>query len=459
MNNNTIAAIATGLSPSGIGIIRISGEDAVLIASSVFRVSNNKIINNFESHKVYHGYVYDNENIIDEIILIYMKAPKSYTGEDIIELQCHGGILIMQKILDVVLKNGARAAEPGEFTKRAFLNGKIDLSKAEAVMDVINSQNDYALSNSVKQLTGSLYAKIEKIRNVILNRIAYIEAALDDPEHYDLCDFSDRLDEEIHLYVKELTNLRDSFNDGKLISEGISTVILGRPNVGKSSFMNILCKRERAIVTDIAGTTRDVIEETVSVDGIILNIVDTAGIRDTDDTVEKIGVKRALDYAMDSDLIIMIVDSSSGFTSSDIEIFDFIKENGKKAVVLLNKSDLDAVIIGENIKEYIDAPVISISAKDETGVDDFKEFLKEQYYNGMIKYNDEIYISNVRHKEALNDAIVSLNNVLGSIDNGMPEDFLSIDMTDAYESLGKIIGKSLDEDVVNEIFSKFCMGK
>ena len=459
MNTDTIAAIATGMNPSGIGIIRISGEDAFKVASSVFRKKNNSRFNDFESHRAYFGYVYDEDSLIDEVIVLIFKGPNSFTGEDTAEIQCHGGILIMQRILELCLKNGARAAEPGEFTKRAFLNGKMDLSGAEAVMDLISSKNDYALKNSVKQLTGSLYDRIKDIRGKIIYEIAFIESALDDPEHISLDGYPDTLSDKISDILRTLNNLLDSFDDGKIISEGVNTVILGKPNVGKSSLLNILAGQERAIVTDIAGTTRDTIEESIIINGITLNIVDTAGIRKAGDVVEKIGVDKALKYALDADLIILVVDSSSPLSYEDEDIFDFVRKNHKKCVVLLNKSDLDTVTGEDEIRCFSDATVINVSAKAEAGIDELKNYISDQFAKGLLKFNDEIFISNIRHKEAIKSAIDSLNCVNNSILAGMPEDFYSIDLTSAYESLGYIIGEQVDEDVINEIFAKFCMGK
>lgn len=459
MNTDTIAAIATGMNPSGIGIIRISGEDAFKVASSVFHRRNNVTINDFESHKAYFGYIYDKDVLIDEVILLAFKGPNSFTGEDTAEIQCHGGILIMNKILELCLSNGARCAQPGEFSKRAFLNGKMDLSGAEAVMDLISSKNDYALKNSIKQLTGTLYDKIKSIRDRILYEIAYIESALDDPEHISLDGYQDKLSIIISDILTELIRLSDSFDDGRILSEGVNTVILGKPNVGKSSLMNILAGSERAIVTNIAGTTRDTIEEVININGITLNIVDTAGIHEAGDIVEQIGVDKALKYAIDADLIILVIDSSSILSKEDEEIFDFVRKNNKKCVVLLNKSDLDTVIGEAEIKCFIDATVINVSAIDESGIDNLKKYITDQFSKGMLKFNDEIFISNIRHKEAINTSINSLKCVSRSIEDGMPEDFYSIDLTSAYESLGFIIGEQVDEDVINEIFAKFCMGK
>lgn len=459
MNTDTIAAIATGMTPSGIGIIRISGEDAFSIASSVFHKKNGSVITDFEDHKAYFGVVADDNEVLDEVILLIFKAPASFTGENVIEIQCHGGILMMNKILELSIRRGARCAEPGEFTKRAFLNGKMDLSEAEAVMDVISSKNDLALRNSVRQLEGSLYKKISSIRESIIYEIAYIESALDDPEHYDLSGYSDRLSTKLLEILHDLEELLDSFNDGRILSEGVRTVILGKPNVGKSSLLNILAGSERAIVTDIAGTTRDAIEESITIGGVLLNIVDTAGIRQSEDPVEQIGVKKAMDVAEDADLIILVIDSSEVLSSEDEEILQFVRNRQKKCIILLNKSDLESVTGPDEIACLTSNPVIMISAKDETGIDELKDYIVDQYSSGLIKYNDEIFISNIRQKEALSNAVGSLLCVAKSITEQMPEDFYSIDLKAAYDSLGLIIGEQTDEDVIDEIFGKFCLGK
>ncbi len=459
MNTDTIAAIATGMTPSGIGIIRVSGEDAFSIASSVFLRKNGTKLNDLEDHRAYYGYVHDNGTVIDDVILLVFRGPNSYTGEDTVEIQCHGGILMMNKILELCIASGARCADPGEYTKRAFLNGKMDLSEAEAVMDVISSQNDLALRNSVKQMRGSLYRKITDIREKILFELAYIESAIDDPEHYDLSGYPEKLSVRLLDLLRDLERLSDSYDDGRILSEGVRTVILGKPNVGKSSLLNILAGSERAIVTDIAGTTRDIIEERININGVLLHIMDTAGIRQSEDIVEKIGVDKALDIAKDADLIIMVVDSSIVLSEEDEEILNFIRKNDKKCIILLNKSDLGSVIGPEEIACYTSNPVIVISAKDETGIEELKKFVVDEYSKGLIKYNDEIFISNIRQKEALSKAIDSLLCVAKSITEKMPEDFYSIDLSAAYENLGRIIGEQMEDDVVNEIFDKFCMGK
>lgn len=455
--SETIAAIATGMNTAGIGIIRISGAEAFLIAKKLFRLKNQKELYSFESHHAYYGFIYDNQELIDEVLLLPMKGPNSFTKEDTVEIDCHGGILVMNRILETVIKHGARAADPGEFTKRAFLNGRIDLSEAEAVIEVIHSKNQYALRNSLKQLTGKLNEKIKQCREVILYEIAFIESALDDPEHISLDGYPSRLKEKILSLLEQVHILSDSFKDGKVLSEGINTVILGKPNVGKSSLLNVLVGEDRAIVTDIAGTTRDALEEEIWIDGISLNIVDTAGIRNTKDVVEKIGVERAMEYAKKADLILMLIDSSIPLDEIDFQIFDFIKN--KQAIILLNKSDLQQVVSIEAIQNYSDSRIIQISAKDETGILEFKNYVKELFLSGRMDYNDEVFITNARHNDLLCEAEESLTEVLHSIGAGLPEDFYSIDLTNAYHCLGRIIGEQMEEDVVNEIFTKFCMGK
>lgn len=458
---DTIAAVATGMTESGIGIIRISGKDSIKVGNKIFRTASGKsILETVESHTFHHGFAVDKkDHIIDEVMIVVMKAPKSYTGEDTVEIHCHGGVLVMQKILETSINAGARLAEPGEFSKRAFLNGKMDLSKAEAVMDVIHSQNEYALSSSVNQLRGILSEKVKGLREKILYEIAFIESALDDPEHVSFDGYSDDLFLKIKEMLYVLEKLINSAEDGKLIKEGINTVIIGKPNVGKSSLLNILVGEERAIVTDIAGTTRDILQETIKLHGITLNIIDTAGIRNTEDAVEKIGVEKALMYAENSDLILYVVDVSSELDENDKNILSLL--NDKKVIVLLNKSDLSAIIKEDDLKEFIpeDVRIIRTSAVDHRGFDEFEETVENMFFQGQIKSNNEIVITNVRHKVALQEAFDSLNLVKKSIEDGMSEDFYSIDLMSAYASLGRIIGEEVDDDLVEEIFSKFCLGK
>lgn len=458
MNTDTIAAIATAMSPSGIGIIRISGNDALTVIDQIFRFkSSNKKVSSCLSHTVHYGYIYDDEEIVDEVMVLLMKAPNSYTREDTVEIDCHGGVFVMKRILETVLKHGARPAEPGEFTKRAFLNGRIDLSQAESVIDVIHAKNDFALQSSMKQLKGSLHMKIISIRERILHEIAFIESALDDPEHISLDSYPQVLHSVVDNLLAESEKMLESFDNGRFLKEGINTVIVGKPNAGKSSLLNILVGEERAIVTNIAGTTRDVLEEQINLNGIILNVMDTAGIRNTTDVVEKIGVDRAREYASRADLVIYVIDSSTELDESDFQIMELLQN--KKALILLNKTDLDSKVSLEDIKSRLDKIIISVSAKEHYGIDKLEDEIKEMFFHGDISFNDEMYAVNVRQKNCISNAIDHLKLVIQSIDNGMPEDFFSIDLMGAYEELGKVIGEEVEDDLVEEIFSKFCMGK
>lgn len=461
MKTDTIAAISTAMTNSGIGIIRISGEDAISIAHSVFvNKHNKKCLNTYKSHTIHYGYVVEKDGtIIDEVMISIMKAPYSYTMEDVVEINCHGGIFILQKIMNIVIDAGARIAQPGEFTKRAFLNGRIDLSRAEAIMDIISSKNEFALKSSVKQLKGAVSDIVKNLREEILYEIAFIESALDDPEHIELDDYPEKLYEKTEKICNKIRKLLDSADDGRLLKEGINTVIVGKPNVGKSSLLNILVGEEKAIVTEIAGTTRDILEETISLGGITLNIIDTAGIRNTDDIVEKIGVERAKKVVEEADLIIYIIDASVPMDENDSHIMRIIED--KKVIVLLNKYDLDVCITEENVKaSFLNyGNIIKTSMKEKEGIDFFIKTIKEMFLHRDLSYNDEVYITNMRHKEALKDAYDSMLQVKKSIENSMPEDFYSIDLMSAYASLGTIIGEEVGEDLVNEIFSKFCMGK
>ena len=458
MKTDTIAAIATAMSNSGIGIVRISGDEALDVADRIFRPKKgSRKVSDMETHTIHYGYVTDGDEVIDEVMLLIMKAPRSYTCEDTIEIDCHGGVLVMKKILETVLKYGARPAEPGEFTKRAFLNGRIDLSQAESVIDVINAQNELALKSSVSQLQGAVLEKIKAIRAVVLHEIAFIESALDDPEHVSLEGYPEQLHEIMSDAHSKVKKLLDSSDNGKMLKEGINTAIVGKPNAGKSSLLNILVGEERAIVTEIAGTTRDILQEQIQIGGIGLNVIDTAGIRDTEDIVEKIGVNKSREYIEKADLIIYVVDSSTELDENDQKIIEAIQN--KKAIVLLNKSDLDAKTDASILQTQLNKPILSISAKNNTGIHELETLIEEMFFNGKLSFNDEVYITNIRQKNALAEAQNSLKMVLQSIADGMPEDFFTIDMMNAYEALGTIIGESVGEDLVNEIFSKFCMGK
>lgn len=458
MNQDTIVAVASAMSSAGIGIIRISGTDAFQILNKIFRSKNpEKKILDQPSYTIHYGMICDENEILDEVIVLLMKGPHSYTAEDTVEIDCHGGILVMRRILETVIKQGARPAEPGEFTKRAFLNGRIDLSQAEAVMDVIQAKNQLALKSSVSQLKGNISEKIHTFREQILYETAFLETALDDPEHIDLNGYSEKLSKKLEKICTEIDTLIRTFENGRIVKEGIKTVILGKPNAGKSSLLNALLGEDRAIVTDIEGTTRDILEEQIYLNGISLNILDTAGIRKTQDKIEKIGVDRAIEQAKDADLILYVVDGSCILNENDEKILDLLQN--KKAIILLNKSDLETVVTEDDIRQRTNHPVIFISAKKSIGLKKLEDSIRELFFQGTISFNDELIITNVRHKVALEEARNSLLMVQNSIVLGMPEDLYTIDLMDAYISLGKILGEELGDDLVQEIFNKFCMGK
>lgn len=479
---DTIAAISSGMSASGIGIVRISGDKAFDVIDRIYFGKDK--LSEADSHTIHYGFIKDGSETIDEVLISVMRSPRTFTGEDTVEINCHGGIFVVKKVLEIVLKNGAKLAEPGEFTKRAFLNGRMDLSQAEAVIDVINSENEYALKSSVGQLRGSIKNAVNKIREEIIYHTAFIETALDDPEHISIEGYSEKLDWILIEVMNQLDKLISSYESGRIIKDGIQTVILGKPNVGKSSLLNILSGRERAIVTDIEGTTRDILEEKVRIQGLNLNVIDTAGIRETSDKIEKMGVDKAKEYADQADLIVYVADASRELDENDIHIAELIY--GRKCVILLNKSDLNTVITKEDVKSFLQGvfygvekrisqecvdnhvnidslieqiPLIDISVKMEQGIQEFGSVLQKMFFEGKIALNEEIHITNLRQKEALSNAYASLERVRDSICSQMPEDFYSIDLMDAYETLGSITGETIGEDLVNEIFSKFCMGK
>ena len=424
---DTIAAISTStVSSGGISVVRISGENALSVAQQVFRSKKNKNVEDMESHTVHYGNIYNGKELIDEVLMVVMKAPNTYTREDVVEIDCHGGILVTKKVLEAVLSAGARLAEPGEFTKRAFLNGRIDLSQAEAVIDVIQSKNEYALKSSVRQLSGKLSEKIKGLRELVLNNVAYIEAALDDPEHISLDNYVNKLSIDVDKCVDNVDNLLKTCDNGRIAKEGIRTVILGKTNAGKSSLLNALAKEERAIVTDIEGTTRDTLEEQITIGGIQLNLI-------------------------------FVVDSTRTLDENDKDIISLIQD--KKVITLLNKSDLTPVVTPEEMKKRLDCCVIPISAKEETGLDKLEDAIKELFFSGNLELNEDIYIANQRQKQLLIEAKEAFLLVKDGIESGMSEDFLTIDLMTAYEKLGYIIGEEVEDDLADKIFKSFCMGK
>ena len=476
VTSSTIAAISTALSESGIGIIRVSGPDAVSVCSDIlFDAKGQKALESMEASTFRHLYVKDGDESVDECIVLLYKAPHSYTGEDIVEIQCHGGIFLLKKVLDLVIKNGAAHAMPGEFTRRAFLNGKMDLAQAEAVMDLISSRSEAALRASRDQMSGRVSEVIRDLRAKLLYETAYIESAIDDPEHYDLTGYDTHISEVVEEISCEIKKLIGSYDSGRFVREGIDTCIAGRPNSGKSSLLNLLTGQDRAIVSDIPGTTRDTIEEYVRLDEILLKLTDTAGIRKTDDPIESIGTKKAMDDATGADLILFMIDASDLLTTDDMEIFSSVYTG--KCIIILNKADkilkikpkdiyehfrfsADSSIRDLSEEEFYDRyPCIVMSASGGQGLDDLKRCVKKMFMSGEITSSSEVVITGLRHKELLMQADESLGNVLECISSGMETDIYTVDLYDAYRSLGLIIGEEIGDDLANEIFSKFCMGK
>ena len=468
MEEKTIVGIASAAG-GGIGIIRVSGSESMKIVDSIFHPGkfNNEenevlidksYLQQQKSHTIHYGFIIaGNNEVVDEVMVSVMKAPATYTREDVVEINCHGGNYILQRVMQLLLEKGAFLAEPGEFTKRAFLNGRIDLSQAEAVMKMISSKNEFALQSAVKQLEGSVSKYIQQIREQILYEMGRIESALDDPEHYDLTGYSDELFDKTEQQIVSLQRLLDRFENGRMKSEGINTVIVGKPNAGKSSLMNILLDEDRAIVTDIAGTTRDALQESVRLGGLMLNLIDTAGIHNTEDTVEKIGVDRAKQYIEQADFILFVVDGSEEWSDEDEQILPLIAQ--KKGIILLNKADLKAKVSELFLKDKLSWDTIAFSNETKQGLQQLEQYITDKFERGDLQFNDQICLTSIRHKNAVMQAVNALHRVEQSVKDGMPEDFFTIDLMEAYQQLGLINGDTATEDLVNKIFEEFCMGK
>lgn len=458
MITDTISAISTATGEAGIGIVRMSGENSIEIANSIFVPMGSKTLIESDNRTMVYGHIYDNDKLIDEVLIVKMLMPHTYTRENVVEIYCHGGIISVRRILDLTLDRGARLAEQGEFTKRAFLNGRLDLAQAEAVIDIIKSKSDISYNMSLRQLEGSLSGRIADIRERVMKMTALIVANIDFPEDEIVeATYSSLREDAVHV-VESLNELIKNSNRGKLLRDGINTVILGKPNVGKSSLLNGLLRDERAIVTDIPGTTRDVITDFVNLDGILLKITDTAGIRDTDDTVERIGVDLAKKSIDGSDLIIAIFDTSRPFDNDDYEIIRLIEN--KKSIILLNKSDLDKKVSKDDIEDLVkDRDYLDISVVGEGEILRIEEKIKEMFFDGEIKENSTLYVNNLRHIRALKAAKESMEYVLNDIENEMFLDLLEVNLEDVLSSLGEITGETSTEDVLDKVFSEFCIGK
>lgn len=457
---DTIASIATSSQNGSISIIRVSGEDAFVCVSNIFRNKSGKKIDlkKCETHTIQYGFICDEkENQVDEVLVLLMKAPRSYTAEDVVEIHCHGGYFICQVVLKLLIKENVRIAEPGEFTKRAFLNGRVDLSQAESVMDVIQSKSRMALQNSLNQLRGNIKEKIITLREMLLEDIAYLEAALDDPEHISLDDFNNKIENRVSFLLEETRHLLENSENGRMIREGIKTVIVGKPNVGKSSLLNCMLRENRAIVTNVPGTTRDTLEEDILIGNTLIHLIDTAGIHDTDNEVESIGIEKSKQSISEADFVICVLDQSEEITDEDREVLSLIEN--RNGIILCNKTDLVASFDIKEIEKVTKKKTISFSAKNGVGLEKLEKYLNQLFVKNKIETKETIYITNARHRQALLEAEKSLQQVQESIVIGMPEDMYAIDLTDAYTAFGKIIGETVEEDIIDKIFKDFCMGK
>ena len=458
MLDDTIAAISTPIGAAGIGIVRVSGRNAIPVVEKIFS-SKKKKMTDAPSHSILYGHIVDPEGkVVDEVLVSVMRAPHSFTAEDVVEINCHGGVVAVRKTLETVLKAGARPAEPGEFSKRAFLNGRIDLAQAESIMDLISAKTERSLKVAVSQLEGALSSAIKAIRTEILGLLAHIEAGIDFPEH-DLEDISRiQIEQKTKLILDRVKKLIDSAGTGKVFREGLKTVIIGKPNVGKSSLLNALLKEKRAIVTDIPGTTRDAIEEIVSLRGIPLKLVDTAGIRETDDIVEKIGVEKTMEMFGEADLVLFMIDASTGLTADDREIFPLLK--GKNRLLIINKTDIKKDIDLSEAENHIEPEnVIEMSLFQEKGLDRLEERIETMVYAGLASGQEELLVTNIRHKNALEEAGLSIEEVLKALAANLPTDCLAIDLKTAWDKLGEITGETVEDDLVTQIFTRFCIGK
>ena len=457
--DDIIAAPSTPTGTGGIGIIRISGEGSVALADKIFKSASGKKLSEKKSHTITYGNIVDqNGKKIDEVLVSIMKAPNSYTKEDVVEINCHGGTAAVKKVMETVTNAGARTAEPGEFTKRAFLNGRIDLTQAEAVIDVINSKTERSMKNAVNQLSGGLSAKVKEIRSELVDAVSTIEAAIDYPEHDIEEETYASLNNTVTDTLSKVNHLIKTADMGKMVRDGVNLVILGKPNVGKSSLLNFLLDEERAIVTDVPGTTRDTVEEYFNIAGIPVRITDTAGVRDTDDIVEKIGVERSMERAENADLILLLIDMSRPLEDDDRRLIEFVQ--GRKYVVLENKTDLEIAVDKDETEKLLGKEnIISLSVKERKGTDELLKHLENMLTEGTIEAGDGVMVSNVRHKNSLEKAKTALEKALNTIEIRMPEDFVSMDISEAIGFLGEITGESLQEDIINRIFEKFCLGK
>ncbi|MBO8172172.1 MAG: tRNA uridine-5-carboxymethylaminomethyl(34) synthesis GTPase MnmE [Bacillaceae bacterium] len=458
MDFDTIAAVATPMGEGSISVIRVSGPEAIKIMDRVFKGKNT--LSTVDSHTIHYGHIMDpdTEETVDEVLVSVMKEPRTFTREDVVEVSCHGGIVSTNRVLQTILDSGARLAEPGEFTKRAFLNGRIDLSQAEAVIDLIRSKTDRAMKVAVQQVEGKLSRLIQKLRHNLLETMAHIEVTIDYPEH-DVEDVTRNLLLEKSEEVKmEIERLLQTAKEGKILREGISTVIIGRPNVGKSSLLNALIHENKAIVTDIPGTTRDVIEEYVNIRGVPLRIVDTAGIRETEDVVEKIGVERSRKALEEADLILLVLNHGEALSNEDRQLFEVVK--GMNVIIIINKMDLPGKLNVEEVKAFFpDTPLIKISVKNEEGIEQLEETIQDLFSTGTFQAADLTYVSNSRHVSLLKQALSSINEAIEAVQSGVPVDMIAFDIKRSWELLGEIIGEEVHEDLIDQIFSQFCLGK